>query len=389
MSQSLLRQCNQPNRSLAAVLALLTCTSPVAAAQRPVPPDSTPKEVELGKKSAQELEAKWKVVDDKATTARLTEMAQQIGRETERPKIQYVVKVVKEETPNAVTLPGGLIYATTGLLSLTSSDNELAAVLAHEIAHNAKMHALKMLAKQKKLQWVQMLAFLGAIAARDSSVSDVALFSQLLLINVMSGYSVEMEAEADAAAISYLQRTQYSPVAVLTFMEKLAYEETRRPPQADPGIFRTHPPTQDRIDAATKNLQTAGIPLDRRAATGSLSVSTVPKDKGPGGEQIVQVLVDKEVFCDLVDSGDEGMATERAKKVAERLDRALSEGLRAYDLVIVEGSASATLMVAGKPLVVATQEDAKHYGLEPAKVAQFWKDNLKKALWRDQLGHAP
>lgn len=363
-----------------------------------IPAGPTPKEVELGKKYSREVEKdkQFKLVKDEERTRELNGLAKEIGAVSGRPKFEYLVKIYEDREPNAFTLPGGHVYVTTGLLDFVRSEHELAAVLAHEIAHNARMHQLKMSAKENRFMWLDLLTLVGAMAASRSQTSEAYrtndpskiyapfLFQNALMQGMINRYSVEYETEADSFAFDYLTKTNHSPVALLTFMERLHQLDQRRPAN-DPGVYMTHPRTKERVDAAYQKLRQMGIPLNRSAVTAGPKphVEIVEAERGSAA----QVVVGDYVLFKLA-GRTENEARARAAEAADHFEHAMLKGLRSFDLhkAAVEGGGAA--VTAGKEvLVVARAEDAALNKTDSADtLAQKWIDNIRRLLLRGTLG---
>ncbi len=96
----------------------------------------------LGKQMSQQVERHQTLVTDKLITEYVNRLAQNLARHSDA-KIPLTVKVIEGDEPNAVTLPGGYIYVQTGLLRIADTEAELAAALAHEIAHVAARHGTR------------------------------------------------------------------------------------------------------------------------------------------------------------------------------------------------------------------------------------------------------
>jgi predicted Zn-dependent protease len=127
---------------------LLVIANCIVAAQTPLPPEVTEQEKKLGEEAVKEFEAKVKIVNDHPALPQLRQILARIVPITERPKMTYTIKVVEDNEPNAFTFPGGFMYVTTGLLKLAESEHELAAVIAHEVAHNTRLHAIRMIRRK-------------------------------------------------------------------------------------------------------------------------------------------------------------------------------------------------------------------------------------------------
>jgi len=146
--------------------------------------------------------------------------------------IPYQVRVVNAKTISTVTYPGGTIYLDRGLLELTSNEHEVAAILAHEIAHAAARHGTQQLSRQ----WlVQSPASILAGFPGNAGWKD-----QLRSLGISLGphptflrYSSSQEIEANKIAIQILSKSTYSPHALPAILDKinrLANAESHVPP---------------------------------------------------------------------------------------------------------------------------------------------------------------
>jgi len=239
------------------------------------PPGATPHEIAEGDKAAKQLEADKTIKlldpnaspDNKALLDKLNGMAKRLGAVSKRPLINYTVKVIVSKDVNAFTLPNGHIYVYQGLIDYAASDDELAGVLAHEIGHNVRMHALRGERTAKKMNWVG-LAAMAAMLAGGYNGANIGAFSQYLLVGVMNGYGEGYEEEADAAGVREMIAAGYNPSAMVTFMQRLQLLEDRSP-EVQLGIFATHPPSDQRAAAMLAQIEAAGLTFDPRDVTGA------------------------------------------------------------------------------------------------------------------------
>jgi predicted Zn-dependent protease len=168
-----------------------------------------------------------------------------------RPFLDYRFGVLASDEVNAFACPGGLILITRGLLAETTTEDELAAVLAHEIAHVTLRHGV---AAIQKANLAEAFTYLGAGAAQatmkqedlnkltdlfDDSVSDI------VQTMVTSGYSRESELAADELGRKFLRGTGYDPQALVRVLERM---------HGGGGMLATHPAPKDRVAALGKPL---------------------------------------------------------------------------------------------------------------------------------------
>ena len=349
------------------------------------PRGATATEIKQGDEAAAELEKnkRVKLLDAtsspaaKATLDKLNGMAQKLGAVSLRPDIPYVVKVIEDKDVNAFTLPDGKIYIYRGLLDFAASDDEIAGVLAHEIGHNTRLHALRGAKLNRKFGWVNLLAIAGLFAGgggngRDpSNGANLAQFSQYLLVGIMNGYGVGFEKEADAAGISMMERAGYNPSAMVTFMERLELQE-KRSPDVKLGIFQTHPPSDERALAARDEIEDAGLEFTPRQVSGGRSaVAALQKDRW-------QVNLGEVTLLEFAENDG---AKARAEAAATRTNALLRDGLKAWEL----SAQGADLIARGQVLASATAADATLQKSSQAALAQSWLVNFRRLFWREQL----
>lgn len=216
----------------------------------------TRQEMSLGRDLDKQILSKYKASDDKSMNDRLQDVGRRIADASDRQDIQYTFKVVESDAINAFTIPGGYVYATTGLMNAVSSDDELAAVMAHEVGHVAARHSIKRLEASLGYSILSQIAF---SFVRPDSTSEVERIRNIRKATntiyrlIELGYSRNDEMVADSLALRYTKKAGYDPVAVLTFMEKLLKKEQ---PGSEWFVFmRSHPHTKDRIEAIKKQLE--------------------------------------------------------------------------------------------------------------------------------------
>ena len=133
-------------------------------------------------------------------------------------KVTYRFHVVNMSEPNAFALPGGHIYVSRGLLALTSSEEELVNVIAHEIAHVSARHSAEREVQEKAARIFSILGIFAGIAAGDSGAAAAA---GMLGQSWMSAYSRDQETEADRLGQSLSMRAGWDPTGMYDFLHKL------------------------------------------------------------------------------------------------------------------------------------------------------------------------
>jgi predicted Zn-dependent protease len=143
------------------------------------------------------------------------------------------------KTINAFALPGGQIFITTGLYTLFSSEDQLAAVLSHEIAHVVARHSSQRIAKASLTKGIADAVMVASGDARAGQIS--AIVGQMVSMK----FSREDEIEADRLGVFFMTESGYDPRGMVQLMELLqSTGRGNRPPE----FFSTHPSPENRIE---------------------------------------------------------------------------------------------------------------------------------------------
>ncbi len=203
----------------------------------------------LGRKLLNAIREHYRLIDDGEIVSYVRSVGRRITEQLEPSHYDYHFYVVDETTPNAFAIPGGYVFVFRGLMELMESEGELAAILAHELAHVQARHIHDRMEKGKVLS---LATLAGTIAAAFLGVhSDAA---RALATGVMAGakslelkYSRENEEEADRLGFRYLCAAGYPPQAMVSVMEKLSRGAWRGDSRI-PSYLQTHPAVNERVD---------------------------------------------------------------------------------------------------------------------------------------------
>jgi predicted Zn-dependent protease len=165
--------------------------------------------------------------------------------------IPLTVKVIDDPAINAFALPGGFLYVNSGLLLAADKEDQLAGVMAHEIAHVAARHWASQVTRSTLLQYATLpLIFIPLSYPVYLGVSQALNFGVPL---TFLKFSRSAEAEADFLGLQYMYKAGYDPDSYVTFFGKVI-EEERRSPGSVPKVFQDHPPTPERIVNSQKEI---------------------------------------------------------------------------------------------------------------------------------------
>jgi len=212
---------------------------------------SLEKEIAIGKGLAQQVERQAKIINDPVISEYVNRVGQNLVRNSDA-KVPFTIKVIDSDEVNAFALPGGFFFVNSGLILKADSEAELAGVMAHEIAHVAARHGTRQATRGE----VAQLAMIPLIILTYGTWTGYGIYeaaSILVPIGFLK-FSRGFEAEADMLGLEYMYKAGYDPTAFVDFFEKIETLEKRKPGTMAK-VFATHPPTDDRIKAAQKNIQ--------------------------------------------------------------------------------------------------------------------------------------
>lgn len=213
---------------------------------------SAHEERQLGLKIMRQIRADPSYMDDPEIASYLSNLGHRLIVNSEEADANQSFEFFAVEDPsiNAFALPGGFMGFNSGLIIAAQSESELAAVMAHEIAHVTQKHLARMIASQK-YDLVKMLAALAAaiVAARSNNPQAsqaVLIASQASMIQSKLDFTRNHEKEADRIGLNILLDAGFDPQGMTTFFDRLQ-KSGRFYENGAPSYLRTHPITYERI----------------------------------------------------------------------------------------------------------------------------------------------
>ncbi|MDR2897416.1 MAG: M48 family metalloprotease [Spirochaetaceae bacterium] len=185
-------------------------------------------------------------------TAYLNRICAVLTLNSPRPDIfrGYHVQILNTSEINAFATSGGHIFVTRGLLECADSEDSLAAVLAHEVAHIQLQHSLKSIKTSRITNALAVTSVSVVGAATDTMELTTALdesVADIVKTMVNNGYSKQQEYDADAYAAGLMEASGYNPAALMRMLQLLDEKQGSK----NTGFGKTHPAPQDRIKKAT------------------------------------------------------------------------------------------------------------------------------------------
>ncbi len=235
-------------------------------ASRPI---TDTEEYYVGRAVAARLLATYPLYQDARLTQYVNQVGQTVARKSSRPQTfrGYHFAVLDTTEINAFACPGGIIFVTRALVQTCDNEDELAAVLAHEVAHVGNKDGINSISKAR---WTEVVTAMGTKAAKqyggvagnlvtlfEGSIDDV--FKTI----VVNGYSRTAEEAADRDALQTLRNAGYDPGAMAALLSKMLAKEKG----TSGGIFKTHPPTGDRLTKVKAVVGEAPPPKEEAART--------------------------------------------------------------------------------------------------------------------------
>lgn len=163
--------------------------------------------------------------------------------------MSFDVRVIRDSTANAFVIPGGHVYVFTGLIDMVGSDDELAAVISHELAHAERRHALK-----------NFRASTAAVAVLNAAVKnkkDRQTWGNLIGYLTLMQFSRQQEDEADDLGQFKMAAAGFNPAAQVSLWEKFLKKHGDTKGLAQ--YLSTHPPSSQRIENARNNLKKMNV----------------------------------------------------------------------------------------------------------------------------------
>lgn len=224
----------------------------------------------LGRAVGAKLVGQYKVIHNEELTGYVNLLGRTLAAASDKPETfgGYHFLVLQTGQINAFACPGGLILVSRGLIGLCRTEDDLAAVLAHEIGHVNYNHGIKAISSSRTAKVGRLLAdeaigrTVGGTAGQlvnlfDDSIGD--MFEAM----AVNGYSRSQEEEADRASVVILRRLGYDPrgaIRVLAAMKKQFKSDKQ-------GFAKTHPDPDDRIENLEETIGDRACPTPPQVRT--------------------------------------------------------------------------------------------------------------------------
>lgn len=205
--------------SLIGLLALLGCATNPVTGRRELMIVSEAQEQQLGDQSHPAVLKQFGIYDEKADLNRMVnEIGTRIAAVSDRPDLPWRFTLLDTPMINAMALPGGYVYVTRGILERMNSQDELAGVIAHEVAHVAARHSAQRLSQS---QLAQIGLVLGSILAGPQATQAYGDLAQLGAGLLFQRYSRQQETQADLLGTAYMAEAGFNPKGAENMLKAL------------------------------------------------------------------------------------------------------------------------------------------------------------------------
>ncbi|HZR56778.1 MAG TPA: M48 family metallopeptidase [Terriglobales bacterium] len=209
---------------------------------------SLEKQIGMGKQYSMMVESQSKMITDPVITEYVNRVGQNIVRNSDA-QVPFTIKVIDDDSINAMALPGGFFYVNTGLILAADGEAELAGVMAHEIAHVAACHAARENTRGNLMNIASIPLIMVGGPIGYAAYEGAGLALPLTFLK----FSRTFEAEADYLGLQYMYKSGYDPQAFVAFFEKIEALEKKKPGTLSKA-FASHPQTPDRITKSQEEI---------------------------------------------------------------------------------------------------------------------------------------
>ena len=215
-------------------------------------------EIAMGKRYHSQVLQQTPPYEDLELQTYVQRIGDSLSANSHRPNLFYRFTVLDSQDINAFALPGGYIYINRGLMAYLSSEEELAAVLGHEIGHVTARHSVKQYSQS------QILGILST-AIEINQGRSAGNLANLASGALLSGYGREMELEADDLGAQYIFQEGYSPQGMYDVLSVLKDQEIYskalakkrgQEPRSYHGVFASHPSNDKRLQEVLEEVTT-------------------------------------------------------------------------------------------------------------------------------------
>jgi len=334
------------------------------------------KEEKIGRKMADKIEKQYEIIEDSENLDKVKAIGEHLRNISDFKQINYQFNIIDREGPNAFAFPGGFIYLTADLFDYIQSDDELAAVIAHEMGHVIYQHSIKQMQDNRKLKLVELFAVLL------TGDPTVGLLGELTTITLLNSYRREYEVEADLNALELLHKSSlYHPIALLTYFERVSSEYLLKPDR-NLGIFQTHPDVHSRVRKVMQYLTENNIEINRRLTTNYLTVNSIIQEQDD--LLFARIYINNGQILQFT-GHEEELLYQKMEEVTSKLDQLLRLDLEPYEITVYSDEEQSSLRIGGETIISLSRKEVDYQDLTASEILEQARKNISKILWELKL----
>ena len=201
-------------------------------------------EIAIGKQAQAEVRKQTPRLTDGPVSTYVTRIGRRLAAHARGARYPYSFSVANYREINAFALPGGPVWVNRGAIASARDESQLAAVLAHEVAHVALRHSARQLSNMMVTNLG--LNLLGALLGNSGGANTANIAARLVASGAFLKFSRDDEREADRVGAEIMARAGWNPQGMIDLMQTIR-EQQRRDPGSVEVFFSNHPSPQNRI----------------------------------------------------------------------------------------------------------------------------------------------
>ena len=236
-------------------------------------------EIRMGRESQQQVRRQVPELTDREVNTYIASVGRRLAVRAGGPRFPYSFTVANYREINAFALPGGPVWIHRGAIAAAGNEAQLAAVLAHEIAHISQRHA----ADQVTTQLVAngFIGLLGAMLGNTRSAQTAQAGARVLAGGYMLKFSRDDEREADSVGAEIMRRAGWDAREMAAFMETLRRVHGKDPASLEV-FLSSHPAPEERAQRLRATLRGGGVKDSARFRQIKARLSRLPRARAMG-----------------------------------------------------------------------------------------------------------
>lgn len=226
---------------------------------------SDEEEISFGRKVAAQFDAKLPLLGIRTLDQYVNSLVAKLGRNSQRPNMDYQAKVINTAEINAFSILGGHMYVYRGLLQFVQSEAELAAVMGHEVGHVVGHHSANKIMLNVRARQLYEIVKKNVLLQNDVIRQVIEKLGGPLAILAMMKYEREAEFQADMLGFYETVRCGWNPDGFVEFFDKIG-KMTGNPDMLRK-LLSDHPPPAERASRIRQEMSTSGLPAHMTEST--------------------------------------------------------------------------------------------------------------------------